>query len=49
MYRVNGHGHAYKTAHECAVAHFGTEAVVSLPFDMWMSTSSGETITILRG
>lgn len=47
-YRVRGGGltQTFKTARDCAVFHFGTEAVVPMPFDIWMSMTSGKTVVI---
>ena len=38
----------YETAYECAVSHFKTQAVVALPFSMWLDVSSGKTIVVVR-
>lgn len=47
-YRVQGGGptQTFRTARDCAVFHFGTEAVVPLPFDVWMDMATGATVLI---
>jgi hypothetical protein len=48
MYRIKDGLDYFKTAYECAVSFFKSEAVVALPFGTWMHASTGETVIIVK-
>ena len=49
MFHVDGSTQKFKTARECAVAHFGTEAVIYMPLlGIWFNGATGQTITIVK-
>ena len=49
MFRVVGTDKSYDTARDCAVAHFGSEAVVSVPMlGMWFYAVTGQCCVVER-
>ena len=49
MFHVDGSTQKFMTARECAVAHFGTEAVIYMPLlGLWFNGATGQCAVIVK-